>query len=185
MKKQTETTRKWLAVLCACVVWASGCVTRRAPKAYVAPITFGSPVVHASTDESTLEDPPDIAVDQPVAPPQLAISRSVPPKPHVAPAPAPEAAPAEKPTEPTIAPEVPTEELLAAKTETQRNLDLAEKNLAAASGKTLNATQADLVSKVRGFIDNAREAMRSGDWVRAKNLSRKAEVLSEQLAASF
>jgi hypothetical protein len=49
----------------------------------------------------------------------------------------------------------------------------------------LNATQQDLVSKVRGFADNAREAMRSGEWVRAKNLSSKAEVLSEQLATSL
>jgi hypothetical protein len=54
-----------------------------------------------------------------------------------------------------------------------------------AQGKRLNAMQTDLVSKVRGFADNAREAMKSGDWVRAKNFSSKAEVLSEQLAASF
>jgi hypothetical protein len=115
----------------------------------------------------------------------LVISRSAPAKPRVAAAPAPEPALVEKPAEPTIAPEVPTEELLAAKAETQRNLDLAEKNLTVAAGKALNATQADLMSKVRGFTDNAREAMRSGDWVRAKNLSKKAEVLSEQLAASL
>ena len=87
--------------------------------------------------------------------------------------------------EPTIAPEVTTEEMKAAQAETQRSLDMAEKNLTMAQGKKLNATQTDLVSKVRGFADNAREAMRSGDWVRAKNFSKKAEVLSEQLAASF
>jgi len=62
---------------------------------------------------------------------------------------------------------------------------LVERNLTLAQGKKLNPTQQDLASKVRGFADNAREAMRTGDWVRAKNLSKKAEVLSEQLAESF
>jgi exosome complex RNA-binding protein Csl4 len=60
-----------------------------------------------------------------------------------------------------------------------------EKHLTLALGRTLNAAQQDLISKVRGFTENAREAMRSGDWVRAKNLSKKAEVLSDQLAASL
>jgi hypothetical protein len=183
MMKRRESASKWLAVVCALVVWTSGCVTRKAPKPHVAPITFDSPVVHASTDEGMLEAPPDITVDQPVAPSPLVTSRSAPAKPHVAPAPEP--APVEKTAEPTIVPEVPTGELLVAKAETQRNLDLAEKNLTVAAGKALNATQSDLMSKVRGFTDNAREAMRSGDWVRAKNLSKKAEVLSEQLAASL
>lgn len=87
--------------------------------------------------------------------------------------------------EPTIVPEVPTAELAAAKAETQQNLDLVERNLALAQGKKLNPTQQELASKVRGFADNAREAMRTGDWVQAKNLSKKAEVLAEQLAESL
>jgi len=86
---------------------------------------------------------------------------------------------------PTIAPEITSEEMRAAKEETQHSLDLAEKNLLMAQGRQLNAMQLDLVSKVRGFADNAREAMRSGDWVKAKNFSNKAQVLSEQLASSL
>jgi hypothetical protein len=82
-------------------------------------------------------------------------------------------------------PEFSAQELEEAKAETQRNLDMTEKNLTVSSGKRLNASQQDLVSKVHGFADNAREAMKSGDWVRAKNLSKKAEVLSEELAASL
>ena len=73
----------------------------------------------------------------------------------------------------------------AAKTDSERSLDAAEKNLAMASGRNLNPIQQDLASKVRGFSDNAREAMKSGDWLRAKNLSKKAEVLSAQLASSL
>ncbi len=91
----------------------------------------------------------------------------------------------EKQAEPAIVPEVPSEELKAAQAETQHNLDLAEKNLALAQGKNLNAAQQDVVSKVKGYADSARDAIKSGDWVKAKNLSNKAELLSEQLASSF
>ena len=118
-------------------------------------------------------------------PAPLVTSRNTPAKPRVAPPSPAEPAVAEKPAEPTIVPEVPTAELTAAKAETQHNLDLVERNLTLAQGKKLNPAQQDLASKVRGFADNAREAMRTGDWVRAKNLSKKAEVLSEQLAGSF
>jgi hypothetical protein len=75
--------------------------------------------------------------------------------------------------------------MTAARAETEHNLELAEKNLAPAGGRQLNATQQDVISKVRSFAESAREAMKSGDWERARNLSKKAEVLSEQLAASL
>ncbi|MHB8502052.1 MAG: hypothetical protein ACYDCG_15435 [Candidatus Acidiferrales bacterium] len=64
-------------------------------------------------------------------------------------------------------------------------MSTAERNLAAASGKSLNATQSDLASKVRGFISDAREAGRAGDWARARDLAQKAQVLSEQLTGSL
>jgi hypothetical protein len=82
-------------------------------------------------------------------------------------------------------PELSSAELDAAQAETQQNLDTMTKNLTAASGRSLNASQQDLMSKVRGFAESAREAMRSGDWLRAKNLSKKAEVLSEELVDSL
>ena len=141
------------------------------------------PVIPPST-EAALESPPELEAQAPAMLPEIAPSRAQPPRPHVA-APVVQEPTGPKQAEPMIAPEVPTEEVVAAKVETQRNLDLAEKNLAMAQGKALNAAQQDLASKVRGFADNAREAMRSGDWVKAKNLSSKAEVLSEELAASF
>lgn len=186
MSTQTETTRKWLAVMCACVACTTGCFTRRAPaKPVINVIGFAHPVIPPAATDAGLEPPPDLAIEAPPAPPQLATSHSMPARPRVAPAPAAEPAAAEKPAEPTIAPEVTMEEMTAAKAETQRSLDVAEKNLTVARGRQLNAVQQDLIGKVRGFTENAREAMRSGDWVRAKNLSKKAEVLSEQLAASL
>ena len=84
-----------------------------------------------------------------------------------------------------MVPEVPTAEMLAAKSDSEHSLDVAEKNLSLAAGKSLNPAQQDLISKVRGFSDGALDAMKAGDWLRAKNLSKKAEVLSTQLAESF
>jgi hypothetical protein len=111
--------------------------------------------------------------------------RPAPAKPHVAPAPAAEPDKPEQHTQPVIVPELSSQEMESAKAETQHNLDLMDKNLAQTAGKTLNASQQDMVSKVRGFADNAREAIRGGDWVRAKNLAKKAEVLSEELVAEL
>jgi hypothetical protein len=62
---------------------------------------------------------------------------------------------------------------------------VAERNLAAAAGKSLNAMQSDVASKVRSFISDAREAGRAGDWVRARDLAKKAQVLSEELVGSL
>jgi len=39
-----------------------------------------------------------------------------------------------------------------------------------------------LASKVRGFMEAAREAMKDSDWERAKTMAKKAEVLSRELA---
>jgi hypothetical protein len=49
----------------------------------------------------------------------------------------------------------------------------------------LNATQSDLVSKINGFLKYAREAAQAGDWSHARSLAKKAQVLSEELAASL
>jgi hypothetical protein len=181
---QTEATKKWLAVTCACAAWMCGCTTRKTPaKPVVNFIVAVKPVVPEARG-GELEAPPHVPMEALPAPTLIGPNRQ-PAKPRVAAPAAQERTGVDKHREPTIAPEVPTEELKAAQAETRRNLDLAEKNLAMAQGKNLNATQQDIVSKVRGFADNAREAMRSGDWVKAKNLSSKAEVLAEELTASF
>jgi hypothetical protein len=185
MNAKTEGRKKWLALLCLCVVWTAGCFTKRPaakPIAYFVPVEH--PVVPAAT-MAELEAPPDIPSEVPEAPAELATSPSAPVRPRVTPPPAPEHAPVEKAAEPVIAPELTAQEINAAMAETQRNLDQMEKNLTLARGRTLNASQEDLISKVRGFADGAREAMRNSDWVRAKNLSKKAQVLSEELAASL
>jgi hypothetical protein len=184
MYKQTENPGKWLIVICASAVWAGGCYTNR--PAVKPPVAFVGPVrpILPQGMQAQLEPPPDVQIVPLAAAPQIGPSHLQPAKPHVA-APVQEHAETEKHTEPMIAPEVPSEELKAAQAETQRNLEQAEKDLAMTQGKSLNPAQQDIVSKVKGFAESAREAMKSGDWVRAKSLSSKAEALAEQLAGSF
>lgn len=174
----------WLLLLYAGMVWVGGCATRRTEvKPVVNFVTPVRPVLPPST-ETELEPPPDFQSPPPLEAPEIAQDSEQPAKPHVVAPTAPEPAETDKPV-PTIAPEVTTEEMITAKAATQHSLDIAEKGLTMAQGKKLNPTQADLASKVRGFADNAREAMRSGDWERAKNLAKKAELLSQQLTASL
>ena len=173
-----------LALLCVCCIMTAGCFTKRAPSVHLAAIHLGAPIVPAPNPESLTDNPPDIPNDESRLP-QLVIYHSAPPRPRVSQTPPPEPVRSEKSQEPIMAPEVPTAEMLAAKNDSEHSLDVAEKNLSLASGRSLNPMQQDLVSKVRGFSDSAREAMKVGDWLRAKNLSKKAEVLSAQLADSL
>ncbi len=173
-----------LALLCVFVLSSAGCFTRRTPSSHLI-IQISAPNVPAANTDQFNADPPDISIDESPVFPQLVFARSVPLRPRVAPAPAPEPSRTEPSEEPIIVPDVTTAEMIAAKNESERSLDIAEKNLSLASGKNLDAMQKDLVSKVRGFSDSAREAMKTGDWVRARTLSKKAEVLSDQLASSL
>ena len=86
---------------------------------------------------------------------------------------------------PQIAPQLTPAETSAAQQQTSQSLSVAERNIGSARGKTLNATQQDLASKVRSFMAEAREAANSGDWTRARNAAKKAEVLSQELASSL
>ena len=64
-------------------------------------------------------------------------------------------------------------------------MNVAERNLNAVQGKTLNPAQTDMANKVKSFMNDAREAARGGDWTRARSLARKALVISEELARSL
>ena len=167
----------------------SGCTARRRPAIPWATAVQVRPVPHAraaSADDAGL-DAPEFNIDLEPLAALLVPVRIVPARPRVAPAPSPTpAAPAaeDKPPAPTIAPQLSKAESAAAQQETNESLEIAEKNLAATRGKTLNAAQSDLVSKIKGFLKDAREAARVGDWALARNLAKKAQVLSEELLHS-
>ena len=145
------------------------------------------PPPHAATAADVPEDPvPELQQEAPAFPLHLIAARIVPARPRVsAPASNGVESDAEKPGSPVIAPSLSPKETSAAQQQTNESLAMAERNLAATKGKNLNATQADLVSKIQSFIQDARDAARLKDWARARGLAKKAQVLSEELAGSF
>jgi len=127
---------------------------------------------------------PDLSLELPSLPSPLSLNKQ-PVRPRV-PAPlAPEAAESRKPPAPSLEPELSPQEIAAAQQQLNESTAVAKKNLDAARGHSLNPTQADLTSKVSAFLQESKQAVREGDWTRAKNLAKKAEVLSQELAASL
>lgn len=126
---------------------------------------------------------PDLRLEIP-SPAPLA-TRNAPARPRIAAPPANQNATVVKPETPQIVPELSTQESASLQRQTEQSVSAAERNLAATTGKSLNAVQSDLASKVRSFVSDAREAGKAGDWARARDLARKAQVLSEELAQTL
>ena len=178
--------RIFFVVFGAAAILLSGCAARKKPTIPWSTAVLVRPIVpQLSSAPGDLEDPvPELKLEIPPPPPPLS-SRTVPARPRrIAPATNQNTAP-EKTGNPQIVPELTTQESSALQQEANQSLANAERNLAATAGKSLNATQSDLASKVRSFISDAREAGKSGDWERARDLAKKAQVLSEELAASL
>ncbi len=173
-------------VLGSAAILASGCAARKKPAIPWSTAVLVRPIVpqHPSST-GDYEDPlSDLKLEIPPPPAPFA-TRSAPARPHtVAPATNQNAA-AGKPGTLQIVPEFSTQESASLQRETDQSLRTADQNLAATSGKSLNVTQSDLASKVRSFISDAREAGRAGDWARARDLAKKAQILSEELAGSL
>ena len=171
---------------------SSGCINlfHRRPKIPWATAVQVHPTLqaHAGGGDGGDLDAPEINLDLAPWAALMVPIHSAPPRPHVAPPPAPPAsapvADADKPEAPTIAAQLSKEEFAAAQQETNQSLEIAEKNLASTDNKRLNPAQRDLVSKIKGFLKDAHEAAQAGDWARARNLAKKAQVLSEELARS-
>jgi hypothetical protein len=178
-----------VAALCACLLLASGCAGRRAKAnlfpwstfAYTRPLVPSSAL--AQIEES--EDPLAGATLDVQPPPSALVIARVPARPRLPASNSSQNDGANKPGVPQIAPQLTAAETSAAKRQTSQSLSVAERNIGAADGKALNAMQQDLASKVRSFMAEAREAANNGDWTRAKNAAKKAEVLSQELASSL
>lgn len=175
-----RSSKKLVLLTFACALACGGCVTKKRPAFPVSQLAMARPIMPQPLDVS-LKDSPDIPVELELVP-RLVVPRMTPPRPRIAAAPASGPAAVEKPSDPIIAPELSDEQLSEAKLETQQSLIVAERNLALAQGKTLGSAQQDLVSKIRGFVDSARDAMKQNDWQRARSQAKKAEVLSKEFA---
>jgi hypothetical protein len=181
--------RIFFGVLGSAAILISGCAAQKRPKipwstaVLVRPAAMQSP----SLGEHAEVPVPDLGLDLEIPPPPapLSAARPAPPRPRsIAPSSNQNAQPG-KPEAPQIVPDFSAQESSTLQQQTSQSLSTAEHNLAAAAGKSLNATQFDLASKVRSFISDAREAGRAGDWARARDLAKKAQILSDELAASL
>jgi len=183
--------RVWLAALCAAVVVAGGCA-ERGVKARVKSYPWSAnskahpivPQLVTASYEEAGGTAPEMNLDVEPPPSPLVGANVVPPRPRV-PVVASGGSSAAKFEPPTIVPQLTAEEAAAAQQQTNSSLSIAERNVGASRGRTLNPQQSDLVSTVRSFVSEAREAARNGDWMRASNAAKKAQVLSEELARSL
>ncbi|HWZ99482.1 MAG TPA: hypothetical protein VN025_17125 [Candidatus Dormibacteraeota bacterium] len=171
--------------LCGTLTVLGGCAERRTTHAF--PWTMALmvrpnvPVAHGDTDAADLA--PDFYVAPPANNGRLFGTRAAPTRPHVSVSPQPDSGNGSK--TPTLVPELSAQETAAAQQQFSDSIGIVEKNLAATKGRRLSALQADTVSKVNAFLAEAREASGEGDWGRARNLAKKAQILSQDLVASF
>jgi len=167
----------------------SGCGARKRPSVPWASAVQARPVLQtrvAGASQAPAEAAPEFNWELPPFAAVLIPVRSGPVRPHVAAAtPAGAGSEGERTAAPNIAPQLSPQESAAAQLEANQSMAIAEKNLAAIRGKKLNTAQSDLVSKINGFLKDAREAAQTGDWSRARSLAKKAEVLSTELVSSF
>jgi hypothetical protein len=168
----------------------TGCSVRKRPAGYWRTAGTLRPTMPATLAphpkpvlEENVDPVPDLQLELPPPPPLLAV-RAIPPRPHVAPVTNVETGP-NKPEIPAMVPQLSAEQTTAEQQQMASSMGIAEKNLARSRGRQLNSTQSDLAAKIKGFITDARAAAREGDWTRARSLATKAQVLSEELAASL
>ena len=164
----------------------AGCAERKAravPWTTAVLVHPNAPVAHGDGLAEAAELAPDFRVDPPPNNGKLFAARPGPARPHVAASPQPENANGGKTQ--TLVPELSPQDTAAAKQQFAESVGIIEKNLALARRRRLTAVQNDMVSKVNGFMTEAREASGEGDWARARNLAKKAQILSEELVASF
>jgi hypothetical protein len=172
---------------CAAVL-LNGCSMRKRPAIAWATAIQVKPAIPArvsETKEVPEDEIPDLHIEIASFPSRLITTHSTPPRPRVStPANSAGGNDEEKSGAPQLVPQLTAEETAGAQQQTNQSLTIAEKNLESARGKRLNAAELDLVSKIKGFLKDAREAAQSADWARARSLSKKAEVLSQELVAA-
>ena len=173
------------ALLLAAIAVLGGCGERKAhaiPWATAVMVRPNPPMAHAANvggDDST----PDIRVEAPSNGVRIFGGRPVPPRPRGTSSSGSENSNGTK--EQLLVPELGPQETAVAKEQVAESIAVAERNLGEARKRTLSAIQADTVSKINGFLTEAREAGGEGDWARARNLAKKAQILSQDLVASF
>jgi len=132
--------------------------------------------------------PPPAIPDAVTAPPALVVPHPKPAKPARPVTDSASEPPADQPAHPPapqISPQLSPDEQANYQRKTKEDLEVAERNLQQANGKTHSAAQEDLKEKIRRFIEQSRDATKAGDLARAQNLAQKARLLSVELVESL
>ena len=184
-------TRLTAFVCCVLAIGLGGCAAKKRPNIPWAIAIQTRPVAAAHIGESDADyddSLPTLAMELPSFPGTLVLPRLNPPKPRVI-TPTTGAGTVsvepEKTGSPSFTPQLSAQESNADRREMQDSLTIAEKNLAIAQNRKLNPAQADLLSKIRSYIKDAREAAQGNDWGHARSSAKKAQVLSEELVGSL
>lgn len=176
-----------IALFLLVTVGLTGCrrnIVRAAPPSVATPPDtepFPQPTVVNQRPATAPAEPPEVKSPPEPVPAVAEQSRPKPPVETEAATPKPEP----EPEALQIAPELSAKAQAAAVRTTTDDIRVAERNLQLAYGRQLDAAQNDLVAKISGFLAQAHEAIRTGDWVRAQNLAQKAQVLSLELVKSL
>lgn len=172
--------------LLAAIAFLGGCAERKAhaiPWATAVMVRPNPPIARGGDASGGDDATPDIRVEVPPNAARILAGRPFPPRPKGALPSGSENSNGSK--EQLLVPELSPQETAVAKEQVAESIAVAERNLAAARKRTLSAAQTDTVSKINGFVAEAREAGGEGDWARARNLAKKAQILSQDLVASF
>ena len=183
-----------LAVLfCAALPFAAGCKKKNVQ---AAPPADTLPAAASPHGAETKAAQPEVKTDskaEPAPTPTLSVPppKSAPAKAKTTPpAAAPPASPETEPplprgAPPQISPRLSPKEQADYERRTKTDIATSEKNLGRVGNRELNVAQRDMAEKIRGFLAQAREAMRANDWVRARTLAQKARLLSIELVNSL
>jgi hypothetical protein len=172
-------------------IFCAGCAQNKVHAA--APVTVPpvppSPVPTQDTSKSpasipapTTPAPVNPASTTSASSPPLNSTPDSPKKPVTAP---PASSEPERPAAPQISPQISASDQSQLQQQANQYVANAGENLHKADGRNLNATQKDMVDKIRGFLDQAQQAIQTSDWQRAKNLSQKAYLLSLDLVKTL
>ncbi|HVB08466.1 MAG TPA: hypothetical protein VNF00_05910 [Candidatus Acidoferrales bacterium] len=170
----------------ALALFSSGCLRHKVHAA--APVTLPleppSPVVTSEPAKSPAPVPAP-TTQGPKNPEPSTPPPGLTPKPDTLRRPVTAAPEPERPAAPQISPQISSSDQAQLTKQTQQYIGDAQQNLRRAGGRQLNPSQRDMVDKIRGFLGQAQDAIRTSDWSRAKNLAQKADLLSLELVKTL
>jgi len=177
-------------LICGAMVMLGGCAERKARAFPWATAVLVRPLPPAArsaggNEAAAADIAPDFRIEPPSSLARIVAVRPGPVPPHSR---AQNSAPGDNANgskSSLLVPQLSPQEAAIAKEQYSQNVAVAERNLAAARAKSLTPGQQDTISKINGFLAEAREAAGEGDWARARNLAKKAQILSEDLVSSL